>query len=326
MKYVCKKTPIDKVYNLVGTVKLHGTHADIVYKKIAEDSYDVHLQSRNRVLTQDQDNCGYVKFMTEMPLEVFETLFDAVKERYEDNIDTLMIAGEFCGGNVQKKVALTQLDTMFVIFNIKINGVWQKITDYAHVKVPEHRVFNITRGGLYKEQFSFVSKDAVATRLAEITDAVEKECPFAKSFDVSGTGEGVVWQCEELAENSRYWFKVKGEAHSVTKVKTLKPMSAEEREKLKSAEIFASKVVTEARLEQGLDYLREMNLEKTIKNIGVFIKWVVEDVIKEETDNMKEFSVSADKVKRVVGSMASSFYKLSLMKSDDLETENVASS
>ena len=38
----------------------------------------------------------------------------------------------------------------------------------------------------------------------------------------------------------------------------------------------------ENRLHQGIDYLDEMNLDVNIYNIGTFIKWVIEDTLREE--------------------------------------------
>lgn len=164
--------------------------------------------------------------------------------------------------------------------------------------------------------------EEVVQHLVEITNAVEKECPFGKTFGVSGIGEGVVWIWEEK-ESSRYWFKVKGEEHAVTKVKTLKELSETEKEHLKNISNFVSGVTTESRLRQGLDYLREMNLEKSIKNIGTYIKWVVNDVIKEESDTMKELGcLDEGKVKKAVTGIASSFYKKAILeKEDETETE-----
>src|SRR5689334_5820203 len=71
-----------KELNLRGTVKLHGTHADIVYVKCQDKDnnpcYRIHYQSRNRVLSISQDNCGFVKFMESIPIDIKATLFQKV--------------------------------------------------------------------------------------------------------------------------------------------------------------------------------------------------------------------------------------------------------
>jgi hypothetical protein len=57
-------------------------------------------------------------------------------------------------------------------------------------------------------------------------------------------------------------------------------------EKINSVNEFINEYVSENRLLQGLDKLRESNLELEIKNIGFFLKWVYNDIIKEELDTI----------------------------------------
>jgi hypothetical protein len=61
----------------------------------------------------------------------------------------------------------------------------------------------------------------------EITMAVEAECPVGRFFGVlSGVGEGVVWKpVDPLYNEGRFWFKVKGEKHSVTMIKQRKEIA-----------------------------------------------------------------------------------------------------
>ena len=95
------------VLRFQGTVKLHGTHGDIVRK---DDM--TWCQSRNKVVTpgKQSDNYGFAAFMGERGLEV---LFKQIKAPQGS---TVMIAGEFCGGDIQDNVALSKLPKMFVIF------------------------------------------------------------------------------------------------------------------------------------------------------------------------------------------------------------------
>src|SRR3978361_684301 len=61
--------PLPDTLTLRGTVKLHGTHADIVYEPGKDGSSQPYIsfQSRNRVVrnAKDQDNCGFVRHMEE---------------------------------------------------------------------------------------------------------------------------------------------------------------------------------------------------------------------------------------------------------------------
>ena len=62
-------------------------------------------------------------------------------------------------------------------------------------------------------------------------------------------------------------------------------------EKKQRAEAFAKAVVTEVRLRQGWDYLREMGLEQEMRGLGTFLKWLWEDCETEEGPEMKECGV-----------------------------------
>jgi hypothetical protein len=66
-------------------------------------------------------------------------------------------------------------------------------------------------------------------------------------------------------------------------VKTLASPNIEHIENIKK---FVGYAVTESRLNQGLDYLREQHLEIDTKNTGAFLKWISNDVMKEESDTM----------------------------------------
>ncbi len=100
-------------------------------------------------------------------------------------------------------------------------------------------------------------------KLVELTLQVEKECPVAKYFNISGIGEGIVWKCSLL--DSSLWFKVKGELHSVTKVSSIAAIDIEKIENIKE---FVELTVTDNRLNQGIEYMEEMHHEITMKNIG----------------------------------------------------------
>lgn len=331
-----------KPLTLRGTVKLHGTHGDIVFQLLENENTGpkplIHFQSRNRVLhnLKDQDNCGFARFMEEIGYDVLDHhLFrpavqiskqspvtqsravDSSSDDEEDNscpkdqITTLMISGEFCGGSIQKGVALCDLQRMFVIFSVKINGFHVDPYAYRTLQIPEKQIHNIYRIDPFRLSWS-LSDLTIVDKLQVITDDVERECPFAKSFGVSGTGEGVVWCVEELAHRSRFYFKVKGEEHKTTRVITLKAKSSEEIAALQNVKLFAAKALPEARLHQGLDYLREMNMEISRQNTSVFMKWIVADVLKEESDEIKVAGVDTTKLKKELSTLAIGFYQKTL--------------
>jgi hypothetical protein len=318
----------DATYTLRGTVKLHGTHADIVARRtLSEDLVDpcftLQYQSRNRILTPEQDNCGFARHMRSVPVENMSALMKNIKDMYhslkgeekeEEEIEEIMIAGEWCGRGIQKGVAISELPPMFVIFAIKVNDVWQDIVPFGHIQDTFHQIYNITRGPVYELTLRTKDPGETVNALVALTAEIEKECPFGKTFGVSGIGEGAVFVCKELLSHSKFWFKVKGDLHSVSRVKTLKEKSSEEKEMLKNVDEFAKRVVTEARLEQAESYLREMNLDWNIRNMGTFISFVVKDVLKEEKEEMQEYGIQESVLKKKVSGIAKRYFLTGLSR------------
>jgi hypothetical protein len=130
---------------------------------------------------------------------------------------------------------------------------------------------------------------------SKLTEDVENECPVGKYFGVTGVGEGSVWVGKFISprDGQEYHlrFKVKGDKHSASKVKTL---AAVDVEKLAGILDFIKYSVTDNRMNQGFDELfTNTDIEPAQKHIGPFIKWVRDDVIKEESDTMAENNILA---------------------------------
>ena len=102
---------------------------------------------------------------------------------------------------------------------------------------------------------------------------------------------------ELRGKSSRLIMKSKGEKHSVSKVKTLNAVDVESIAEIKD---FVDSAVTENRLEQGLGYLNEMKIEAVPKNTGEFLRWVVTDILKEETDTIVANQFDMKKVKSAI--------------------------
>jgi len=265
-----------------GTIKLHGTNAAIVLYKEKGIKY----QSRERELSLEKDNAG---FMLAMSSKDTSSLFEGL-----EFTDYIAVYGEWCGGNIQSGVALTQLPKMFVIFGYDIDGKWvdidRDITDLG--------IFNISRFKTYEIDIDFNEPEAIQNQLIEWTEEVENECPFAKSFGVSGIGEGIVFTSVLYPELK---FKSKGEKHSSSKVKVLNSVNTEE---LANIQEFVEYAVTESRLEQGLNYLKENNLDMSQKSTGQFLSWIFNDIIKEESDTIVSNQIDLKKANGLIASKA----------------------
>lgn len=288
-----------------GTVKLHGTNAGIVYD-VDTDSFT--YQSRERVLSLTSDNAGFMLAQMKQENVWRDVAYQATREILPHRkIAKVAIFGEWCGSGIQKGVALTQLPKMFIIFAVKVvfedeTTRWLPIGE-IDLHLPESHLFNIDTFPTYEIDIDFNHPELAQNKMIEITEEVEKECPVGKYFGVSGIGEGVVWTCVSDGWNdSGTWFKVKGEKHSVSKVRTLAAVDVEAVATLKA---FVDSVVTEARLEQGLDNLvREQLKPVEMTSMGDFIRWVFNDVMKEEMDTIVANGIDPKKVGSAVANAA----------------------
>lgn len=299
-----------------GTVKLHGTNAGIVYD-VATDSFT--YQSRERVLSLTQDNAGFMLHQMKNENVWRDVAHQATKEILPHrNITKVAIFGEWCGQGIQKGVALSQLPKMFVIFAVKVvfddeTTQWLEIGK-IDLHLPDSQLFNIDTFPTWEIDIDFKFPEIAQNKMIEITEEVEKECPVGKYFDVSGIGEGVVWTCVTDGWNgSGTWFKVKGEKHSASKVKTLAAVDVEAVENMRQ---FVKSVVTEARLEQGLDNLvREQLKPFDMTSMGDFIRWVYNDVLKEETDTIVANGIDPKKLGGAVANEARPWFVKKLNES-----------
>ena len=268
-----------------GSVKLHGTNAGIIFQydeSIAQ--YTPHAQSRSNIITPISDNAGFATFVhTSDVYRLLKLLPTVTADSYAEMPD-IQIYGEWCGGNIQKGVALNGLDKMFVIFAIKI-GRWLSDAEIKEVKIPEARIYNILDYPTYEVEIDFNNPQVAAEYMGTLVEAVEKQCPVGKAFGKEGIGEGIVWMCiSEGWSGSRFWFKTKGDAHSLkTTNKEKVPIDTA---KIESLQEFVNEYVSENRLNQGLDKLKENNMDLEMKSIAFFLKWVYNDIVKEELDTI----------------------------------------
>jgi hypothetical protein len=297
-----------------GTVKLHGTNAAVS----GNLSDGIWAQSRENIITPEKDNAGFA-FFVESNKELFTELIATVFTKNEIDMleNTVTIYGEWAGGNIQKGVGVTNIEKSFFIFGVKVTphttteeeakvkpAYW---VDYSYLKSPENRIFNIDDYPTWTIDIDFNMPQLVQNKLSELTLAVEEECPVAKAFGFPNTiGEGIVWSTNLNGNVHR--FKVKGEKHSSSKVKTL---AAVDTEKLESIQSFVEYAVTESRFNQALENVFPNDEPIENKKLGDVIRWVVNDVIKEEMDTMVDNKIEPKDVNKYISSkVRDMFFKL----------------
>ena len=192
---------------------------------------------------------------------------------------------------------------MFVIFAVRIDGVYQDIENYKHLKNEEQQIYNILQFEHYFMDIDFEHPEITQNKLVEKTIAVETQCPVGKYFGQEGIGEGIVW--EYINGEKRYIFKVKGERHQSSKIKKLVTVDIEEIENINE---FVEYAVTENRLKQGIDKLKELGKVIDEKATGDYLRWVFNDVVKEESDTIVKNGIDVKKIGRAISNKARIFW------------------
>lgn len=294
-----------------GTIKLHGTNASI---QNAGDEYQ--YRSKNRVLVPGDDHAGFALHMTENEKSV-GWLFAEIRRQFNcAPEDKVTVYGEWCGEGIQKAVGISQLPKMFVIFAMKINDKWETIMDLTARE--EANIFLIVDFPMFSIEIDMQNPHLVQNKLADLTLKIEEECPVALHFGVEkGVGEGIVWKCvDEGWYSSDYWFKVKGEKHSSSRVSKLAKVDVEHIEGINNV---VDTFVTESRLQQGL---QEAVLDKggslEMRYIGDFLKWVFADIMKEESDTIAALPYEKKEVSKPISQKAKEWFLTEMRKADRL--------
>lgn len=281
--------PLPKV-DYIGTVKIHGCNSGIAFTTNGQ----IIPQSRNRVLSVGDDNFGFAAFV-EKNKDVLKTIAPKGGD--------FTFYGEWCGRGVQEKVAVSQLNRHFVIFTMFHNGIMYPISKV--IDVNEFDIGVLNRSGIYfihqiptyNITIDFSRPEDSIEQLTDWTLEIERECPWGKYHGVSGVGEGLVLAPVDSSLPFEMWFKCKGLEHKkgakAPKVEVAPEVMQTQRE-------LAEKLLPDWRLEQGISVLRERGLDVEPKNIGVYLQWISEDILKEEQDTMAANGTDWKKINPIV--------------------------
>lgn len=286
-----------------GTKKLHGTNGAL---SIRSDG-TFHVQSRERIITPENDNAGFARFIATLSKEDQ----DLIRSNFPDGWETVTVYGEWAGEGIQKNVAISKLPKAFYIF-AALSGLqnenpekktWLDVRDW---KLPDS-IKNIYSYGVHTIEIDFERPERAIDQINKWVLEVEEECPVGKAHGVSGIGEGLVFSPikNSIYFGSRYWFKCKGALHSNSKVKKLATVDVEKSENIHA---FVEKVVEEGRLEQGYQWLASQGLPQDQKSTGDFLRWVIKDIIKENSLEMEASGIKEEELGKVVQVAARRWY------------------
>lgn len=286
----------EMLYNI--RPKLHGTNAGIVFHP--KDS--VYAQSRKRVITPDDDNMNFAKFVDSLGLSVSET---------QNNI--FVVFGEWAGEGIQSKDAITKIGKKvfapFAVVEYLPSGesAVRIYTNDGDVKnmlgvlgLEGHNdIVMIDTVDTIQINFSGDNLQEIADRLNDKIEVYEKVDTWVKEkFGVEGPGEGFVATPQTMDYDVFYnWtFKIKTTAHTVNKSSKSAVVAAEPSSDVVA---FVDRFVTEPRLEQAVSELGgddEMDMSK----MGEFLKWMGQDIKKESGDELEASNLEWKNVSKLI--------------------------
>ena len=288
-------------------IKLHGTNAGVQVTTEGK----VAAQKRSQIITSQSDNAGFAAWV-ESNLEYFAAL---------KTTENITIFGEWCGSNIQKGVAISQLKRkIFAVFAVQIGD---DITTPKKLEVrpeqialmlPKHKDIYVLPFYGQPITLNFGNKEqlkAAADTINEMVEAVEKRDPWVKeTFGIEGIGEGLVLYPEtnsvvEKANYTDYLFKAKGIEHQVVKTKT--PVAIDPEKAANIAE-FVSLFLTEARLQQAVTEACDGQYD--MKRLGDFMKWFALDVQKESVAELEAADLTWKEVNKPLMNDAREWYKI----------------
>lgn len=294
-----------------GSVKLHGTNAATCFNNID----GLWVQSRENIITSEKDNAGCA-FSVYSNKEVWISLIKSLADANTIDLDknTISVYFEYAGGNIQKGVAITNLEkSAFIFADAKISPFDAEQVAYwiptsvngENLSSKENKIYNVNDYETFTIDIDFNMPQLSQNAIIDMTVAVENECPVGKAFGFSGVGEGVVFIT--YLNGVRYSFKSKGMKHSSSKVKVLASVDVD---KLNSIKEFVEYAVTESRFNQGLEKTFG-NSPVDVTKMGDLIRWVVADVMKEEMDAMVENKIEPKDVNKYISTkVREMFFKL----------------
>lgn len=308
-----RKLPVIKAR---ATEKIHGTNGAVCYSR--PDGFWV--QSRERIITPESDNAACA-FYAEQNKKEWISLIEELAFYYEIDLNHYIISVyfEWCGGGIQKKSAVSSLDKRAILFqHFSVSGVekgedhiWWYMTradgqgvDRKHSNI--YNICNLLASPYYPIEIDFNSPGVAQNQFIDLVNQIETSSPVGESFGVMGNvGEGVVATFDY--NGKLYRFKVKGDKHTESNVKMLRPVDNERTQRLQDV---AYKLTPAFRLEQAFAAVNDTlnGGSPSLQRIGDFLKWVSSDILREESHLLGEEQVEPKEIMPFVAKLAKTWY------------------
>jgi hypothetical protein len=171
----------------VGTVKLHGTHGDVIQDR---ETGEITVQSRNRVLSRDNDNCGFAKFVHTRSPETWSGIFNFVASFFPE-AKRIGLYGEFCGKKIQSGVGISQIDQFYVIVDVRVDWSWEHSSRMLKAIAERRRLYDAYKKSSVHSILEFpefvvrvnlLNPGPAQTEIDQLTEEIGAECPVARKL------------------------------------------------------------------------------------------------------------------------------------------------
>lgn len=291
-----------------GCEKLHGENMAVCYS-----NNELWVQGRNQVRTLLGDQNGMAAFVDNIKstwLQIFDTLTN--RDFIDTTTHTIVLDCEWAGGNVQKgNAACSGTDKaayLFAYYRVVSNeDDTETLYPTKDIAYTQHGIYNMEAFGTYNITLDFNKLTECDTVLNNLVSQIEDNSPIAKHFGKpDNVGEGVYLYCLATTDHPTYRLKTKGLKHGGKPKTTRDPIDNVLAAKLQK---LAEEVVPVWRITQAIT---EVNATE-MKHIGQIMKWVNEDIIKEEMPKLHAAEVEPKQLGRYVSSIIKDYYKTYLL-------------
>lgn len=302
--------PVMPIITFQGSEKLHGENMAVAF---SQD--ELWVQGRNNVRTIEQDQNGmalFVESTKDIWLKIIKHL--TVLHEIDTNTHTIVIDCEWAGGNIQKgNAACSGVDKgayIFDYFRVITNDSDESTYKSTRSIIPPRNsnIYLMSSFSSYTLVLDFNDVSKCETDLEALALSIEKASPIARYFNKpTNVGEGAYLWAKYDGRVLR--LKTKGEAHGgkskAPRVKSEKDIAEE-----LMLKDLADKVTPVWRITQGITETSASEM----KHLGPLIKWVISDVVKEETPTLVEANVEIKILSRYISAIVKNYFNDYLLK------------
>lgn len=249
---------------------------------------------------------AFVDKTSEIWLHIFDLL--SSNSAIDTHTNTIVIDCEWAGGNIQKGNAACSgiakgayIFDYFRIVNNDTDETQYKSTEDLN-SYADHSIYLISYFGRCSVSLDFNNPKQCEKSLQHMAETIEDKSLIALYHNKpDNVGEGVYLYGEH--EGIRYHLKAKGLKHGgKPKDKSNKPkLSDEDKQKFQG---IADKVTPEWRITQAITETEATQM----KHIGQVIKWVNQDIVKEEMPVLHEAGVELKKINGFIAQIVKDYY------------------